>query len=166
FDLFVQAERTYDRAQGGLGIGLTLVRSLVEMHGGTVQARSDGPGRGSEFLIRLPLASGKAAASLDESASDPTSRAMARRVLIVDDNVDAAESLATLLKLLGADVHVAHDGPSALEAFRVYRPNVALLDIGMPGMDGYEVARRARLIPGGEKATLIAVTGWGQDEDR
>ncbi len=164
FDLFMQVERTYSRAQGGLGIGLTLVRSLVSLHGGSVEARSAGPGRGSEFLVRLPLAPGRFAAH-DRRDARPSAVAP-RRILVVDDNRDAADSLGMLLKLLGADVCTANDGPAALEAFRTYRPSVMLLDIGLPEMDGYEVARRTRQQPEGGDVTLIALTGWGQEEDR
>jgi signal transduction histidine kinase len=165
FDLFMQVERTYSRAQGGLGIGLTLVRSLVSMHGGTVEARSDGPGRGSEFVVRLPLAAGRLAPHERDGDGRPAAVAP-RRILVVDDNHDAADSLGMLLKFLGADVRTANDGPAALEAFKTYRPSVVLLDIGLPGMDGYEVARQARQQPESEDVTLIALTGWGQEEDR
>jgi CheY-like chemotaxis protein/two-component sensor histidine kinase len=167
FELFVQEERTYSRAQGGLGIGLTLARSLVQLHGGSVEARSDGPGRGSEFTVRLPMI------RKGPEVAEPTSHGAAvesgvalQRVLVVDDNRDAADSLAMLLQVLGSDVHTAHDGASALDAFVAYRPTLAFLDIGMPGMDGYELARRARQLPGGQETILIALSGWGQDADR
>lgn len=166
FDLFTQADRTYDRAQGGLGIGLTLVRSLVDMHGGSVEARSDGPGQGSEFIVRLPLAVGWSASRQMPSPDIPSASLAGRRVLIVDDNSDAAESLKMLLKVLGADVSTANDGLAALEALETFRPTVVLLDIGMPGMDGHEVARRMRRLAAGQSATLIALTGWGQEGDR
>ncbi len=165
FDLFMQGERTYSRAQGGLGIGLTLVRSLVNLHGGGVEARSDGPGRGSEFVVRLPLAAAQLAAPDGDRYARPAAVAP-RRILVVDDNRDAADSLGMLLKFLGADVCTANDGPAALEAFQTYRPSVVLLDIGLPEMDGYEVARRTRQQPEGGDVTLIALTGWGQEEDR
>jgi signal transduction histidine kinase/ActR/RegA family two-component response regulator len=165
FDLFVQTDRAADRSQGGLGIGLTLVRRLVEMHGGRVQALSDGPGTGSAFVVRLPA---RPAACEGPPASGPPAPAAVprRRVLVVDDNADAAESLAMLLRLEGQEVRVAHDGPAALEAARAERPNVIFLDIGMPGMDGYEVCRRLRQESGLNGAVLVAVTGWGQEEDR
>ncbi len=169
FDLFVQAEHGVGRAQGGLGIGLTLVKRLVELHGGSVTAHSDGPGKGSEFVIVLPALppTRPAAPPAAEPAEAPSAAPPpALRVLVVDDNVDAAESLATLLRLEGQDVRVAHDGPAALEAAPAYRPDVVFLDIGMPGMDGYEVARRLRREPGLEGVLLVALTGWGQDEDR
>ncbi len=167
FELFTQVDRSTRRAQGGLGIGLTLVKSLVEMHGGSVEARSDGRGKGSEFVVRLPLAAAprRAGAPAPEEEG-PSAVLVLRRVLVVDDNRDAAESLAMLLKLLGSEVHVAYDGPGALEALRTYRPSVVLLDIGMPGMDGHEVARRIRRQPELQDVTLIALTGWGQEEDR
>jgi signal transduction histidine kinase/CheY-like chemotaxis protein len=163
FDMFMQVDRSTRRSQGGLGIGLTLVKSLVGMHGGTVEARSNGPGLGSEFLVRLPL--------LDESAlpAETTRRIEplpARRILIVDDSRDGGESLAMLLRVLGGEVALAHSGRQALEKVNTFRPDVALLDIGMPGMDGYEVARRIRANPAHRHMQLIALTGWGQDEDR
>jgi signal transduction histidine kinase len=163
FELFTQLDRTYSRTQGGLGIGLTLVKRLVEMHGGEVEAYSEGPGRGSEFVVRLPLASGPPIAHV---STTPEAAVMQRRILVVDDNRDAADSLGMLLQVQGADVHVVHDGPAALAALPTYRPSVVLLDIGMPGMDGYEVARRMRQQLNGEEVTLIALTGWGQDQDR
>ena len=166
FDLFVQAERTYSRAQGGLGIGLTLVRSLVNMHGGSVVANSAGPGRGSEFVVRLPIAADRIATAETPCLNGHHATLAPQRILIVDDNPDSAKSLGMLLQFLGADVYTAHDGETALEAFRTYKPSVAVLDIGMPGMDGYELARRARAEPSGDAVTLIALTGWGYEEDR
>jgi len=166
FDLFMQANRSSDRAQGGLGIGLALVKSLVEMHGGSVRAHSDGPGKGSEFVVRLPLAASPRPAGRAEPEPRPSTVLPARRVLVVDDNRDAAESLGMLLRLLGADVHVVYNGPDALEALTAYRPAVVLLDIGMPNMDGHEVARQIRQRPEFQDVTLIALTGWGQEEDR
>jgi CheY-like chemotaxis protein len=166
FDLFAQGEHAYDRALGGLGIGLTLVRSLVEMHGGSVEAKSEGPGKGSEFLIRLPVSGAQ------NSPADRSRQVLAPdtlvglRILVVDDNKDAGDSLSVLLELLGAEVCTVRDGPTALGGLETYRPDVALLDIGMPGMDGYEVARRVREQPANSKITLIALTGWGQEEDR
>jgi len=165
FDLFTQADRTLDRSQGGLGVGLTLVRRLVELHGGTVAAASPGPGRGSEFVVRLPLASGVGTEPTRAVASPPAGRPAPRRVLVVDDNVDAADSLAMLLRLTGHTVWTAYGGPSALEAAERHRPEVVLLDIGLPGMDGYEVARRLRS-GAAAAATLLALTGYGQETDR
>jgi CheY-like chemotaxis protein len=166
FDLFTQVDRHTERAQGGLGIGLTLVKSLVELHGGRVDALSEGAGRGSEFVVHLPLAS--TITSADQPALDagPSTTLPPRRVLVVDDNQDAADSVGMLLSLLGLDVHVVYNGPAALEAAASFKPAVVLMDIGMPGMDGYEVARRIRLQPETEDVILIALTGWGQEEDR
>jgi PAS domain S-box-containing protein len=163
FDLFTQGQRQLDRAQGGLGIGLTLVRNLVEAHGGTVEARSDGPGKGAEFVIRLPAA-GQGAPAGDPRPSRPRRRTeRPRRVLVVDDNLDAAEALAWLLRAVGHEVAIAHDGPQALRVAADFAPEVAVLDLGLPVMDGYELAERLR-----ERGTghLIAVTGYGQDRDR
>jgi PAS domain S-box-containing protein len=167
FDLFVQAERRLDRAQGGVGIGLTLVKKLVELHGGRIEAASAGPGRGSEFAVRLPALvddreGGRALAPAPGAAS-PLPR---RSVLVVDDNQDAADSLAILLRLAGQDVRSAYDGPAALAQARDFQPAVVFLDIGMPGMDGYEVARRLRQLPGLGGVLLVALTGWAQEEDR
>jgi PAS domain S-box-containing protein len=165
FDLFSQADRTYHRAQGGLGIGLTLVRTLVELHGGTVSAKSEGVGRGSEFVVRLPLGV-EVASDRGVSRSETQSVFASHRFLVVDDSLDAALSLALLLENLGADVRTATDGQAALDELEPYRPSVMLLDIGMPGMDGLEVARRARQRSDSRELTVIALSGWGQDEDR
>jgi PAS domain S-box-containing protein len=165
FDPFVQGERSYSRSQGGLGIGLTLARSIVVLHGGSIEARSRGLGQGSELIVQLPLAQAVAADAAVAPAR-PAMRVAGQRILVVDDNVDAAESLSALLRSLGAEVTTVYDGPAALEAMRTAKPAAAVLDIGMPGMDGYEVARRARAAPEGEDITLIALTGWGNDEDR
>jgi len=165
FDLFAQADRTYQRAQGGLGIGLTLVRTLVELHGGNVIANSDGVGRGSEFIVRLPL--GVELENWRDMSRDGLDGVFAsHRFLVVDDSRDAAHSLALLLESLGADVHTANDGRAALDELEAYRPSVMLLDIGMPGMDGLEVARRVRQRSSSRDLTVIALSGWGQDEDR
>jgi CheY-like chemotaxis protein len=167
FDMFTQVDRTLGRAQGGLGIGLALVRSLVQMHGGSVEARSDGPGRGSEFTVRLPLARSDVRRASENDGVAKSSAALAgRRILVVDDNRDAADSLAMLLRFMGAEVLTAYDGPSALEVVRVHRPAVVFLDLGMPGMDGYAVAAQVRREPQYQDVTLIALTGWGQEEDR
>ena len=137
------------------------------MHGGRLEARSDGPGQGSEFTVRLPLALGdKAAEDRPGAATRSAVGLCPRRILVVDDNHDAADSLGMVLKFLGADTRVVYDGPSALAAIRSYRPTVVLLDIGMPGMDGHEVARRVRQEPELRNVVLIALTGWGQEEDR
>jgi PAS domain S-box-containing protein len=169
FELFVQVDHAAARSQGGLGVGLTLVKNLVEMHNGTVEAHSEGLGKGSEFIVRLPLA----AARLEEDQSpqvgheaDLTPVSSGYRLLIVDDNQDAANSLATLLRLQGHEVRVAYSGVAALAMTNSYVPDLVFLDIGMPGMDGYEVARRLRRQPGLENVVLAALTGWGQQEDR
>jgi CheY-like chemotaxis protein len=165
FDLFTQGDRSLARSEGGLGIGLTLVRSLVELHGGSVEARSEGADKGSEFIVRLPALRGSPARP--ESPSAPARcRSPARRVLVVDDSADTAESLALLLTVQGHEVRTAHDGPAALQAAEAFRPEVIFLDIGLPRMDGYEVARRLRGQMGLRDATLVAVTGYGQEEDR
>jgi signal transduction histidine kinase/ActR/RegA family two-component response regulator len=166
FEPFMQIDRHANRAQGGLGIGLTLVKSLVEMHGGSVQAYSEGAGRGSEFVVRLPLVAARHPTPVPGKAAGPSTVLASRRVLVVDDNRDAAESLGVLLKLLGADAHVVYNGPDALGALATYKPAAVLLDIGMPGMDGHEVARRIRQQAEFQDVTLIALTGWGQEEDR
>jgi CheY-like chemotaxis protein/two-component sensor histidine kinase len=169
FELFVQAEQGSARSQGGLGIGLTLVKNLVEMHGGTVEVRSGGLEKGSEFEVRLPLAAKEDGERHEnESGSRQQQRAgsSSHRLLVVDDNEDAAVSLARLLRLRGHEVRVAHDGPAGLALAASYLPTMVFLDIGMPGMDGYEVARRIRQLPGLERVALAALTGWGQQEDR
>lgn len=165
FDLFAQVDRSLGRAKEGVGIGLALVRSLINLHGGRVEARSEGPGRGSEFIVHLPLVKGRPDDAAKEGAS-MTTPAISRRVLVVDDNHDVADSLVMLLECLGAEVRVAYDGPSALETLIGFAPEIALIDIGMPGMDGYETAKRIRERPQGRDLTLIALTGWGQEEDR
>jgi CheY-like chemotaxis protein/two-component sensor histidine kinase len=168
FGLFVQVERARDRSQGGIGVGLALVRKLVEMHGGSVTAASEGPNRGSEFTLRLPVSTvvrcGDDARSNDKKAA--LKQSLPRlRVLVVDDNKDGAESLAMMLRLEGHEVLVAHSGAAALEMSATHRPQLAFLDLGMPGMDGYELCRRMRAQPASAKAMLVALTGWGQEED-
>ncbi len=163
FDLFVQGDRGADRAQGGLGIGLTMARSLVEMHGGTIEAHSDGPGAGSEFVIALPLASAETAARATDGQR--LEHTISRRILVVDDNADAVEMMRTLLELDGHQVTAAQDGRAAIEHALTWRPDVALIDLGMPGIDGFEVARRLRAEPFLDRMVLIALTGYGQEED-
>jgi PAS domain S-box-containing protein len=163
FDLFMQAEAA--GTHGGIGIGLTVVRRLVEMHGGQVEASSPTDGRGSEFVVRLPALAPVRIAPLVRPVRSPAASAR-RRIVVVDDNVDAAESLALLLQHDGHEVQVAHDGHAALDAARGFRPDLVLLDIGLPGMDGYDVARRLRVDPELPALTLVALTGFGQDEDR
>jgi CheY-like chemotaxis protein len=164
FDPFVQqTEGSLARTDGGLGVGLTLVRSLVEMHGGRVEAASPGLGQGSEFVVRLPAPPIEAGPPAELA---PATATRALRVLVVEDNIDAAESLATLLRLWSHEVSVVHDGHTALEAAREQQPEVVLLDIGLPGLDGYQVARRLRDELHLDHALLVAMTGYGQPEDR
>jgi PAS domain S-box-containing protein len=164
FDLFTQSEHTRERAQGGLGIGLSLAKKLVELHGGTVEAASPGLGRGSTFTVRLPrVDAGEPAA---ERAREAPRGGVGRRVLVVDDNVDGAQSMGMVLELLGHEVRLAHDGLEALELARAFRPEVAVLDIGLPGMSGYELARRFRAEPALAQTLLIALTGWGSEDDQ
>jgi PAS domain S-box-containing protein len=165
FEMFTQVDRSLEKAQGGLGIGLTLVQRLVEMHAGQIEAHSDGPGKGSEFVVRLPVV---VEASVPPKADkrhegDMTS---SLRILIVDDNRDSADSLAMMLKIMGNDTHTAYDGEEAVTLSDKFRPDVILLDIGLPKLNGYEACRRIRARSEGEKLVIIAQTGWGQDEDR
>jgi two-component system, chemotaxis family, CheB/CheR fusion protein len=164
FEMFAQIDDARRRSRGGLGIGLTLVRDLVQMHGGSVSAHSPGPGLGSEFIVRLPLAEGLAVVPVQPRVRPSMLQPL--RVLVVDDNHDAADSLGMLLKFLGAEIRLAYDGNAALDALESFDPDLVLLDIGMPGMDGYEVAKRIRRHPGFAHLKLIALTGWGQEEDR
>jgi CheY-like chemotaxis protein/anti-sigma regulatory factor (Ser/Thr protein kinase) len=168
FEPFQQADRVPGRVQEGLGIGLALVRGLVELHGGTVEVNSAGVGQGSEFTVRLPLAppARRSSGRPDDASEDDETPALPRRVLVVDDNIDAAETLAMLLRIKGHEVHCAHDGPAALELAAAVSPEFVLLDIGMPGMDGYEVARRLRADATLARVMLVAITGYGQEEDR
>jgi signal transduction histidine kinase len=174
FDLFVQEPQSLDRSKGGLGLGLAIVRSLVELHGGTISAASEGPGRGSEFVVHLPLAAGaeetaqpSPVRSLPPGEPTSTPEPDRNRILVVDDNIDGAEALAEILQELGHEVALAHDGPTALKIAKSFRPNVCLLDIGLPVMDGYELARHLRAsndLPQG--ARMVAISGYGQDADR
>lgn len=174
FDLFMQADRSLDRAHGGLGIGLTLVRRLVEMHDGTVEARSPGLGRGSEFVVRLPALPDQGWAAEGRQGTDspaeglegPPEPAAPRRVLVVDDNADMAESLALLLRLRGHQVEVAHEGREALRTAAAFHPEAVLLDIGLPGLDGYQVATKLRRRRRTAQALIVALTGYGQEEDQ
>ncbi|MEO7337810.1 MAG: ATP-binding protein, partial [Caldimonas sp.] len=168
FDMFNRGSGTTDRTQGGLGIGLSIVRRLVELHGGSVSARSAGPGKGSRFEVRLPLveAPRPAVGTTPEpaAATPPTDRPL--RILLADDNVDAAESLAAILEINGHVTRVAHDGIAAVETAQAFSPDIAFIDIGMPGRNGYEVARLLKTLPGLESTLLVALTGWGGALDR
>ena len=167
FDMFSQIDRSLERSQGGLGIGLTLVKRLVEMHGGSVVAASAGEGRGSTFVVRLPTTKLRPESVAGAPAAEPKPAfAGSRRILVVDDNVDAAASLAVLLQIAGHRTVVAHDGPTAIDAASRERPDVVLLDIGLPQVNGYDVCRRIRALPWGKEVVLVALTGWGQEEDR
>ncbi|MBY0228009.1 MAG: PAS domain S-box protein, partial [Gemmataceae bacterium] len=165
FDLFAQVDRTLERSQGGLGVGLALVKRLVELHGGTVEARSEGFGKGSEFIVRLPLAPAPSATQGGEAVegSGPLGR---HRVLVVDDNADASTALASLLTLLGQEARVARDGQEGVESAESFRPDLVLMDIGMPKLDGFDACRRIREQPWGKGIRIVALTGWGQEEDR
>jgi len=164
FDMFVQVDRTLERTQAGLGVGLTLSRQLVTLHGGTIEAKSGGLGKGSEFTVRLPLA-GAALANADPEVRRLRAR-QSRRILLADDNADFADSLAELFAARGHEVRVAHNGAEALAAAAAFNPDFAFLDIGMPKVHGYEVARRLRDMPATSECVLVAVTGWGQEDDR
>ena len=168
FDMFSQVAPALERTQGGLGIGLALVKSLVEMHGGRVEARSPGLGKGSEFLVRLPAVEpARPAPAADRPrAAGPHHGRPRRRILIADDNADAAQSLAMMLRVLGHDVRTAPDGQAAVDLAEAFRPELVLLDIGMPRLNGYDAARHLRLQPWSQNVTLVALTGWGQDEDK
>jgi PAS domain S-box-containing protein len=164
FDMFSQVGRSIERSAGGLGIGLALVKALVEMHGGSVTVRSDGEGKGSTFTVKLPVLQNQSVVGTPDKVQAP--RGPARRMLVVDDNRDSAESMAIMLKLLGNDVRIAHDGIEALETGEVFRPQVILMDVGMPRLNGLEATRRIREQSWGRSVVIIALTGWGQDGDK
>lgn len=167
FEMFKQADRSNGHSQSGLGIGLTLAKRLVEMHDGTITVNSEGPGRGSEFVVCLPLAERPPRQPSQADGKDEEVLSTAsRRILVVDDDRDSTVSLSMLLQIMGHEVHTAHDGPAAVDTAHDYRPDIVLLDIGLPGMNGYEVARKIRQAPWGRNMILIALTGWGQEEDR
>ena len=162
--MFSQVEGAATRSEGGLGIGLALVKGLIELHGGTVEAKSEGLGRGSEFIVSLPV--GTVDSSATRSADTAAPASIGRRVLVADDNQDAADSLAMILEMAGHDVRVVHDGRAALSVAQTFRPDTVLLDIGMPQLNGHEVAQALRQEPWGAGMRLIALTGWGQESDR
>jgi CheY-like chemotaxis protein len=165
FDLFMQVDTSLERSESGLGIGLTLAKNLVEMHDGTLEVHSAGAGQGSEFVVRLPIMVETRKPPPEPTVSEPTTTT-ARRILVVDDNRVSADSLARLLHLTGNETHTAYDGLEAVEAAATLRPDVIVLDIGLPKLNGYEVCRRIREEPWGKSMVLVAVTGWGQDEAR
>ncbi len=165
FDMFSQVDRSIERTTGGLGIGLALVKGLVEMHGGRVTAESPGPGQGSTFTVRLPVR-GAAAGPAPAPDERLVPRGPRRRVLVADDNRDSAQSMAMMLRLLGHEVRTAHDGVEAVEAAEAFRPEVILMDVGMPRLNGYEATRRIREQPWGRSVIVIALTGWGQEGDK
>jgi CheY-like chemotaxis protein len=163
FDLFSLMHSSREAAPSGLGIGLSLVRALVELHGGRVEARSAGRGQGAEFIVHLPLAAkGNTTLGTEEEMAEPASY----RILVVDDNVDSATSLTMMLRMMGHEIKTAHDGKAALAAAHSFRPDIILLDIGLPELSGYEVCQRIRQEPWGQNMVIIAQTGWGQEEDR
>jgi CheY-like chemotaxis protein len=166
FEMFSQVDRNMERAQGGLGIGLTLVRRLTEMHGGAVEVTSEGPGKGSEFTVRIPVLKEVRPGSAGQATGPGAVAGAKRRILVVDDNRDAAESLGMMLKLMGNDVRTAHDGLTAVEVADSYRPEMILLDIGLPKLNGYDACRRIREQAWSKGLVIVALTGWGQDEDR
>jgi CheY-like chemotaxis protein len=167
FDMFSQVDRSMERTAGGLGIGLALVKGLTEMHGGTVTAESAGVGQGSTFTVRLPALETPAERTADEpQRTQPSAAGPGRRILVVDDNSDSARSMAGLLELLGNEVRTAHDGIAAVAAAEAFRPDVILMDVGMPRLNGYEATRRIREQPWGRSPAIVALTGWGQDGDR
>jgi CheY-like chemotaxis protein len=167
FDMFAQGERTLARSEGGLGIGLTLARRIVALHGGTIKATSEGAGKGAEFTVRLPRLQLHGATQPAQGAEFALPRgAQKRSVLVVDDNVDSAQSMAMLLRMVGHDVEIAHDGPGALEQVARVNPDIILLDIGLPGMTGLEVAKHLRSRPEGQGLRIFAMTGYGQEADR
>jgi CheY-like chemotaxis protein len=163
--MFMQGDTSLERQHGGLGIGLTLVERLIELHGGRVEAKSEGLNLGSEFVVRLPVLAATRASPLTSFDQDSPDK-LHCRLVVVDDNKDSAESLATMLEAKGAQVKTAYDGVEAVEAAAEFQPDAVLLDIGMPRLNGYDAARQIRARPGGQQVVLIAMTGWGQEEDK
>jgi len=163
FDIFTQVDRNLDRSQGGLGIGLSIVKRLVEMHAGSVEVKSEGHGTGSEFIVRLPVVLSVVQPQSEEQRSNASG---CRRILVVDDNRDAAKSLAIMLRVMGNQSKTANDGLEALEVAAAFQPDLILLDIGMPKLNGYDTARQIRQQSWGKYVVLVALTGWGQEDDR
>ena len=166
FDMFAQVQRSHDHVGGGLGIGLTLVRQLAERHGGSVEARSAGVGQGSEFVVRLPLAGQAVLSPTPGGATQAGSTGQGLRVVVADDNADAAESLSELLSLCGNEVRTAADGAAAFEIAEVFQPQAMVVDIAMPVLNGHELCRKVRATPWGRDVLMIAASGWGQQDDR
>jgi CheY-like chemotaxis protein len=164
--MFMQVDTSLERTRNGLGIGLTLAKTMVELHGGTIQVHSAGKGQGSEFVVRLPIMVEAPQAPPPEPTISEAKNTPSRRILVVDDNQDSAESLTILLSLAGNETQTAFDGLEAMESAATFKPEVILLDIGLPKLNGYEVARKIREQPWGKKMALVALTGWGQEQDR
>jgi CheY-like chemotaxis protein len=164
--MFSQVDRSIERSTGGLGIGLALVKGLVEMHGGTVTAESAGVGKGSTFVVRLPILKEREESTQEALAEEARAAGPKRRILVVDDNRDSAASMAMMLKLTGNEVRTAHDGVEAVEVAGAFRPQAILMDVGMPRLNGYEATRRIREQPWGRSVIIIALTGWGQEGDK
>jgi len=166
FELFTQGDTFENRRRGGLGIGLTLARTLVEMHGGHIEAKSAGEGQGSEFIVRLPIAEAAAQPTISQIKKAALTAANACRILVIEDNIDQAQTLAALLSLWGYEVTTANEGTAGIELAETFKPDVVLVDLGLPGISGYEVARRLRKHPELKNACLVAQTGWGDANDR
>ena len=166
FQMFSQVDHSLEKSQGGLGIGLTLVKRLVEMHGGRIEARSEGLGKGAEFVVRLPVVVGASEPQAPAERNEPPALKSSLRILIVDDNRDSADSLGMLLQIMGNDIRTAYDGQEGVDVAEEFRPDVVLLDIGLPKLNGYEACRRIREQSWGRSVVLIALTGWGQEDDR
>jgi CheY-like chemotaxis protein len=166
FDMFTQVDRSLEKSHGGLGIGLAIVRRLVEMHGGSVEARSEGHGMGSEFVIRLPVVLSVVHEWRGGGEERPARPLRRHLILVVDDNEDAASSLAMMLKIMGNEVRTAHDGEEGIAAAAAFRPDMIILDIGMPRLNGFDACRRIREQPWGRGIFIVALTGWGQEDDK